>query len=64
MLSETGKSPSPGQLEGKTESLKVTLIAEESGIGLFEESKKGIVYGYTLAILPANNKEYGRNAWY
>jgi hypothetical protein len=57
-------SPSPGHLDGKTDALKVRLIAEESGIGLFEESKNGLIYGYTLAVMPAKNKDYGRNAWY
>jgi hypothetical protein len=68
MIPQSNQSPSPGHLEAKAaqslESLKVRLIAEVSGIGLFEESKKGLVYGYTLAVMPATNKEYGRNAFY
>lgn len=54
------QSLSPGHLEGS----KVKLIAEQAGIGLFEESKGKLIYGYTLAVMPAKNKDYGRNAWY
>jgi hypothetical protein len=60
----TGQSPSPGHLEAKTDALRVRLIAEDFGLGLFEESKNGLIYGYTLAVMPAKSKDYGRNAWY
>jgi hypothetical protein len=58
------QTQSLGHLELKTDTLKVRLIAEESGVGLFEESKDNLVYGYTLAIMSAKNRDYGRTAWY
>jgi hypothetical protein len=40
------------------------LITEDPGIGLFEESKNGLIYGYTLAVMPVKSKDSGRSAWY
>jgi hypothetical protein len=62
------QNASPGDLEAsvkpKPKADGVHLIAETSGIGLYEEVTGGRVYGYILAVMPAKNKDFGSNAWY
>jgi hypothetical protein len=61
------QNASLGHLEASSndsKAFRIRLIAQKSGISVFEESKGKLIYGYTLAVMPAKNKDYGRNAWY